>query len=334
MGPENVQASPSAIWRLAARQHGVVSRIQLLHLGLSGDAIKHRVATGRLHPVWRGVYAVGRPQLTLHGSWMAAVLSCGTESALSHESAAALWGIRTIKTGEIEVSVPVPLCRRRPGIVVHRRARLAHRHLTRRGGIPVTSLACTMVDLATRVTRDELEAAVGQADQAGLIDPESLRDALVWFDGTPGVATLRTTLDRRTFTLTESALERRFLPIARRAGLARPSTGQYVNGFKVDFYWPELGLIVETDGVRYHRTPSQQAKDRLRDQAHVAAGLTPLRFTHAQVTQQRAHVEATLAAVARRLEADPVTIERFGGLETPKSRSRSVAGGVEPAALG
>jgi hypothetical protein len=117
------------------------------------------------------------------------------------------------------------------------------------------------------------------------------------------VRALRDVLERPTFTLTDSELERRFLPIAQRAGLDPPLTGRYVDGFKVDFYWPDLGLIVETDGLRYHRTPAQQAKDRLRDQAHAAAGLTPLRFTRAQVRCEPGHVHATLAAVVRRLRA-------------------------------
>lgn len=101
--------------------------------------------------------------------------------------------------------------------------------------------------------------------------------------------------------LTESELERLFLPIARRAGLSPPEASAIVNGFKVDFFWSELGLVVETDGLRYHRTPAQQARDRLRDQAHIAAGLTPLRFTHAQVRFEPKHVQGTLAKVARRL---------------------------------
>ena len=115
------------------------------------------------------------------------------------------------------------------------------------------------------------------------------------------MAALRETLDRRTLVLTDSELERRFLPIARRAGLPPPQTQSMVNGFRVDFSWPELGLVVETDGLRYHRTPAQQAADRVRDQAHTAAGLTPLRFTHAQVAYAPGHVELTLRATAARL---------------------------------
>ena len=110
---------------------------------------------------------------------------------------------------------------------------------------------------------------------------------------------LRELLDRRTFRLTDSELERLFLPIAREAGLSPPQTGVWLNGYEVDFYWPELGLVVETDGLRYHRTPAQQAKDRLRDQVHMAAGLRPLRFTHAQVAFEPHHVRTTLVAVAR-----------------------------------
>jgi very-short-patch-repair endonuclease len=108
-------------------------------------------------------------------------------------------------------------------------------------------------------------------------------------------------LDRNTFVITDTKLERRFLPIARRAGLPRPQTQRHVNGFRVDFYWPELGLVVETDGLRYHRTAVQQSRDRVRDQAHMAAGLTCVRFTHAQVRFQPGRVEATLSAVAGRL---------------------------------
>jgi very-short-patch-repair endonuclease len=113
------------------------------------------------------------------------------------------------------------------------------------------------------------------------------------------VGAIRAILDRSGFVLTESEPERRFLPIAALAGLPRRQTQQVVNGFRVDFFWPQLGLVVETDGLRYHRTAEQQARDRVRDQAHTAAGLTPLRFTHWQVRHDQGHVERTLRSVAR-----------------------------------
>lgn len=303
MAYQTVQPSTAEVWALARRQHGVVARGQLLELGFHPLAITHRLATGRLHPVRRGIYAVGRPELTRQGRWMAAVLACGPQAALSHESAASLWEILPRESSVIEVSVPEGRFPRPPGIVVHRRRQFGPSDLTRRHAIPVTTPARTLLDLATRRRGDQLEAAINQADKLGLIDPEALRVALLPLARRPGAGTLRRTLDRRTFSLTDSKLERRFLPLVREAGLPRPETGRHVNGFKVDFYWPDLGLVVETDGLRYHRTPGQQARDRLRDQAHAAAGMTALRFTHAQVMFEPGHVRTTLAAVTRRLRA-------------------------------
>lgn len=304
MTDQTLQSSAAAVWALAKLQHGVVTRAQLLGLGFSHVAIKHRIRSGRLHPVQRGVYAVGRRDLPRHGIWMAAVLSCGPEAVASDGTAATLWRICAEPPGEVHVSIPTGEVRRRPGIVVHRRA-LAGRYVTRRHGIPVTTPVRTLVDMAAVLSRAQLETAINEADKRDLVTPDAVLSELPRLAGRPGVAALRDTLDRATFSLTDSQLERRFLPIARSAGLPRPRTGRRLHGFKVDFYWPELGLVVETDGLRYHRTPSQQARDRLRDQAHTAAGLTPLRFTHAQVAYEPDHVRATLSAVARRLGSGP-----------------------------
>ena len=291
---------------LAARQHGVVARAQLLALGFSARMIDRRIANRRLHPLWRGLYAVGRPEVTREGRWMAAVLTCGPRAVLSHGSAAALWGIGELERGgQIEISVPGGVVRSRDGIRTYRRTGLTSGDLTRRRGIPVTSLVLTFVDLAARLPRGRLESCINEADKRDLIDPESLRQGLERYRGRPGAAFLRTTLDRRTFTLNDSDLERLFKPVARKAGLPLPETKERVNGFEVDFYWPDLGLVVETDGLRYHRTPAEQARDRLRDQAHASEGLTPLRFTHAQVKFEPEHVERTLAKVASRLLTRP-----------------------------
>lgn len=289
-------------WRLVRRQHGVIARWQLVELGFSRRAIEHRLATARLHPVRLGVYAVGRPALTREGEWMAAVLACGRGAVLSHESAAALWGVQTDHPGQvIEVSVPEDRRPRQQGVRVHRRASLQASGVAIRKSIPLTSLTCTLIDLAPRFPPDRLEAAINEADKLDLIDPATLRERLSEVKTRPGLANLRQVLDARTFTLTDTELERRFLPIARETGLPPPRTQQWVNGFRVDFYWPDLGLVVETDGLRYHRTSAQQARDRLRDQAHTAAGLTPLRFTRAQVRFNPAYVRRILAEVAGRL---------------------------------
>lgn len=286
-------------WALAKRQHGIVTRRQLLELGLGRKAVAHRLAKGRLHRVHRGVYAVGWPEPTELGRWMAAVLACGPGARLSHRSAAALWGIAEAPAGPVDVTVPKDRFVRRPGIRVHRRGGGAP--VTWRRGIPATSALKTLVDLATCVEAAALERAINEADKLGLADPDEVRSFAAGCSGLAGTPALRRVLDRRTFALTDSELERRFLPLARRAGLPMPLTGRRVNGFKVDFHWPGLRLVVETDGLRYHRTPAQQARDRRRDQVHTAAGLTPLRFTHAQVRYEPAEVVATLAAVAARL---------------------------------
>jgi very-short-patch-repair endonuclease len=292
-------------WALVRQQHGVVAHWQLLELGFTHAAIRHRIATGRLHRVHRGVYAVGRRELTREGRWMAAILACGPGAVLSHTSAGALHRLLSHDGASISVSVPAGNRHRPSGITVHRRRPGILADATTRDRIPVTSPLRTLVDLAAGAGRGELEALVNQADKLDLIDPETLRAGLDEIPAGPGVRTLRTVLDRATFTLTDSELERRFLPIARRAGLPKPETQQWVNGFRVDFFWPELGLVVETDGLRYHRTAAQQATDRRRDNAHTAAGLTPVRFTHAQVRYEPAYVEATLASVARRIRTPP-----------------------------
>ena len=291
----------STAWTLAKRQHGVVSRAQLLELGFSPEAVDHRVERGRLHVVHRGIYAVGRSSLTREGRWTAALLSCGPNAVLSHRSAAALWGIRDDPRRVIDVTIASTRLRTTPGVVVHRRPRLGDEHVTKRHGIRVTTPVVTAIDLAATLDRDEVEQAINHADVKGLASPEQIRRVLGDLPRWPGAATLRTILDRRTFRLSRSKLERRFRPIARRAGVPAPRTCIYVNGFEVDFYWPDLGLVIETDGLTYHRTPQQQAIDRIRDQTHTAAGMTALRFTHAQIRYEPDYVERTLAKVASRL---------------------------------
>jgi very-short-patch-repair endonuclease len=163
------------------------------------------------------------------------------------------------------------------------------------------------VDLAGGLQRAGLESAVNEADRLDLIHPEQLRRELDAVKGQHGIGRLRELLNRQSFRLTDSELERRFLALVRFARLPMPETRQVVSGFRVDFFWPDLGLVVETDGLRYHRTPAQQARDRRRDQAHTAAGLAVLRFTNAQIrfeaTEVCEIVERTVERLARRRAA-------------------------------
>ena len=296
MAPKKQKTSSREVWTLVHRQHGRIARWQLVDLGFTADAIRHRIESGRLRKVRRGVYAVGRMDDTPEGRWMEVVLACGPAAVLSHESAAALWGLRPSRILE----VTVPTYRREPGVKVHRRP-LAERDVTHRTGIPVTSPIRTIVDLATRLPDGPLERCINEADQRYLATPVQIRAALDRYGKQRGVARLRKLLDIRTFRFTRSDLERVFIPLATRAGLPIPLTRVWLDGFEVDFYWPDLDLVVETDGLTYHRTPQQQAEDLLRDQAHKAAGRECLRFSHGQIRFTPRHVEAVLACVGARL---------------------------------
>jgi very-short-patch-repair endonuclease len=288
-------------WELAGLQHGVVARWQLLELGFNAREIEHRVTRGRLHLIARGIYAVGWPRLTRERRWMVAVLACGEGAMLSHRSAAALWEIGTEKRGVIDISVARRCELRRPGLRVRGRPTLAADDIVSRDGIAVTSPVQTLVDVATELDPLAVERAVNEADKRDLIDPETLRLALADYAGQPGAPLLRRILDRRTFRLSDSDLEILFRPIAAAAGLPSPHSKQSVNGFEVDFFWPELGLVVETDGLRYHRTPSTQARNAKRDRAHVLAGMTPIRFTHYEIKYERPSVRAELERAAAML---------------------------------
>ena len=299
MDPFRSQPKNARVWALARRQRRLVRHDQLLLLGYGPDAIKHRLARGRLHRIRRGVYAVGSPDIGAEAQLLAAVFACGPGAAACHECAAWVWRIRRTWGRLFEVTIPADADRRPRDVRVHRRS-LYPDDLTHHRGIPVTSPIRTLVDLATRFSPRALEAAVNEADGLDLVDAGTLLQTLDRRRGQPGVKPLRALLERHAFCLTDSELERRFLSIAARAGLPTPLTQKRVNGYRVDFYFPTLGLVVETDSLRYHRTPAQQTRDARRDQAHAAAGLERLRFTQFQVRYELRHVEATLRRVAKR----------------------------------
>jgi very-short-patch-repair endonuclease len=290
-------------WKLAGSQHGVVARRQLLALGFSPRSIEHRIERGRLHLIMHGVYAVGWPDLTRERRWMAAVLACGDEAMLSHLSAAALWDIGSEQPGVVDVSVRRRCELNRPGLRVRGRPMLAAQDLVAIDGIPATAPARTLVDLATVLSSARLERAVNEADKRNLIDPETLRATLGRYSGEPGVRLLRHLIDGGSFRLSDSDLEVSFRSIVAAAGLPPALSKQTVNGWEVDFFWPDLGLVVETDGLRYHRTPSTQTRDVHRDRTHVIAGMTPLRFTHYEINYESSRVCKELAHVFRYLQA-------------------------------
>jgi very-short-patch-repair endonuclease len=256
---------------------------------------------------------------------MAAVLACGPDAALSHGSAAALWGFGTERSGLIEVSVPAGRRCRLRGIVAHRRMKAVLDDVALHEGVPLTSPVRTLVDQATRLRPMQLERAVNEADKLDRVRADVLHASLDDYRGQPGVAPLRKLLDPLTFRLSDSELEQLMRRLARVVSLPTPETKTWVNGYEVDFFWPGLGIAIEADGLRYHRTASQQKRALERDQAHLAAGLWPLRFSHWQIKHDPAHVRKVLrSAVARAETAAKGAAERFatesgGEVTTPAS---------------
>jgi very-short-patch-repair endonuclease len=193
------------------------------------------------------------------------------------------------------------------GVLVRARPKLPERNVVRRFGIPVTHPVQTLIDVATELKPMRLERAVNQADVHDLVDPETLRDSLDAYPSVPGVKTLRTMLDRHTFRLSDSDLEILLRPLARAAAFPLPLSKHWVLGYEVDFCFPDHGLIVETDGLRYHRTPAQQARMVKRDQKHAAAGFRVLRFTHWQIAHAPTEVTDVLRKIRPHLAAVPAT---------------------------
>jgi len=264
------------IARLAATQHGVVTWAQCLRAGLTAESISRRIRAGRLHRIFRGVYAVGHAKLSNEGWWMAAVLACGNAAVLSHRSAAELWRLLSPRTGLVDVLVPGTSGRRqRHRIRLHRSTTLTQPQTARRLGIPVTNPARTLQDLTRSASPDELSRARRQAEFFGYrIEP----------------------VDQKPIAMARNELERRFLRLCQRHHLPIPHVNAPLLGYEVDFLWPFAKLVVETDGYEAHSGRATFEHDHRRQARLVAAGYEVLRFTWRQVLEHPHEVVAALHA--------------------------------------
>jgi very-short-patch-repair endonuclease len=288
-----------AIVQLAERQHGVISHEQLIALGLTRSAIAHRLAAGRLHRIHRGVYAVGRPSLSARGRQLAATLAYGSTAVLSHKSAGSLWEL--LSTGQLRVDVTVPGTsrQRQKHIRIHRARVLTDEDVAVVDGIPVTSLARTVVDLASVLRIGALERVVEQADRSGLLDPAAVERALGRAPAHRGSGRLRRLIAVYCAPVpTRSELERRFLELVLEAGLPRPRVNTRVAGLEVDFYWPQWRLVVELDGRAYHSDPRSFERDRVRDARLQRSRCRVLRVTHRRMSSTPAMVIEDIRALA------------------------------------
>jgi very-short-patch-repair endonuclease len=280
---------------LATMQYGVVSRAQLLAAGISPGAIATRLNRHQLHQLHRGVYAVGHTALVPLAREMAAVLACGPGAALSHWSAAWLWRLLALASGPIDVTVPRSN-RRRPGLHVHRSRSLAPEDTKIHRGIPVTSPARTLLDLAEVASARELERAFDEALTQRLTTRPALVALVERSQGHRGTGKLRALVNRgEEPALTRSEAEERFLAILREAGLPTPEVNTYVARHLVDFLWRECSLVVEVDGYRFHSSRSAFERDRVRDAELDAAGFRVIRVTWRQLVQEPMAVVARIA---------------------------------------
>lgn len=277
---------------LAGAQHGVVAAWQLLELGWSRQAIARLVRSGRLHRVHQGVYAVGHPAISEHGRGMAAILACGRGSALSHWSAAWLWGLVPTIGKPIDITAPKPLHRQR-GIRPHTASGLLGRDVTVLAGIPVTALPVAMLGIAP--VAHSLSGMLGRAERHDDFDLGAFDDLVERSRGAAGVARLRKAVaEFRRPVFSRSGLERRFLALVAEAGLRLPSMNFSVAGCEVDAYWPALRFGVELDTYEYHRGQRSFESDRERDEDLKLAGIEVIRITDRRIANDPRDVQRRL----------------------------------------
>ncbi len=268
---------------LATSQHGLVTRGQLLSLGIGTEAVASRIASGRLHPVHAGVYAVGRAQLTESGCFMAAVLAGGAGALLSHGSAARHWRLLSHR-GKPEIMVPAQ--RRRPEIAVHQWAlHREDRHLLE--GIPVTSVSLTLLTVAAEGNEQRFERAYEAAERKDLLDGRAIDRLLARHPRRAGSKLLRAARGRDALPgWTRSELERRFLRFCGERGLPQPAVNASIAGHEIDMLWREQRLIAELDGFEHHRTRRAFERDRDRDTELLLAGYRVVRITWSKLVDR------------------------------------------------
>ena len=308
-GPGRAKGRPRQVERdralalLARRQHGVVSIRQLEQLlGLSHQAVVRAVAAGRLHRMHRGVYAVGRADLSPHGNCLAAVLAVGPGALLSYHSAGWLWGIWRGSPQPFEVTAFVPRHHPAPrGVVRHRARNLVEADRAIVEGIPVTSVARTLLDLAWKLSGDQLRRALARAEDLRLLDLEAIHAVIERNRGHHGARRLRYALsiyERPVYSRSE--FERRFVDYLVGSGLPRPATGWNEVGYELDVYWPELRFGVELDAYETHGTRDAFERDHDRDLALALAGIETVRVSERQFRREPDEIAARIATLLDR----------------------------------
>lgn len=280
---------------LAADQHGVVARSQLLAADVSAGAVDHRLRKGTLRPAHRGVYTTG-PVAARYRREMAALLACGPRAALSDRTAGGVWGMTPPPQEEEPVDVVAPRTVRGPasGVRLHRRT-VRSDEIVQRHGLALTTPARTILDLASGLDPYALERALSRALRRELFTCDDVRSILLRHPRRRGCRSLRDLLDDTSGpALTRSEAEARLLALLRKAGVPRPRSNAVVWGLEVDFLWPDHNVVVEVDGFAFHSHRSAFENDRERDLILAGEGLTVIRVTWRQIHDQPYRLVARL----------------------------------------
>ncbi|MBV8988373.1 MAG: DUF559 domain-containing protein, partial [Solirubrobacterales bacterium] len=283
--------------RLAGAQRSSIKRAQLLAAGISRHTVERRAKMGELHRKHRGVYIVGHvARVPMADEW-AAVLACGDGALVSHRSAAHLWSFLSEPPSEVEVTLVGRRCRPKDGVRLHTTAWIDQRDVRYKDGIPLTSPARTLIDHAASADDAELGRALAEARVLGLVDDRELEAALERTGSRRGARALRALLRGESERgLTRSEAERVMLELVRDAGLPPPLLNAPLEGYTVDFLWPQSKLVVEVDGYRYHGHRAAFERDRRKDMTLLAAGFRVMRVTWRQLRDQPLLVAAMLAS--------------------------------------
>lgn len=279
--------------RVAGQQWGAIGVAQLRDCGVARSTVSRWREDGRLHLIHSGVYALGHRSLPIEGRLVAALLHAGPGSFLSHSAAAWWWGLVDDEPGVIDLS---SLARSRScsDVVIHRRRQL---QTTRHRGFPITTLAQTLLDFASRTRLFDVRRALAQADYLRLLDAAAV-EAIVG-QGRPGAARLRKALRRHQPRLarSRSRLEAEFLALCERAAIPLPEVNARVEGWLVDALWRDKRVVVELDGYDNHSTPAQIERDRRKELELRTAGYVVVRYTWEQVTEASEEVVTDLLSI-------------------------------------
>lgn len=286
--------------RIATRQKGIAARRQLLAAGLRRHVIDYLAGSGFLHPIFRGVYAVGHLALPAYAREQAALLACGEPALIVDRSALHLWGILEASPSEVHVAPIGHHCRKRQGIHLHRPADIDSRDIRRRHGLPVTSPARTAIDLAATAAPQELEDAVAEMRARRLVKDRELEAALQRAGRIPGAAAMRAFLKAENGpSITRSVAERHFRRYLNAAHLPQPQTNQPIAGYNADFLWHAEKVVLEIDSWQFHGHRRAFERDRRKDMALADAGYHVIRVTWRQFTEEPL---ALIAHIARALD--------------------------------